>query len=177
MKFITQLLSEMEIDFDTTPRNSEENNPAVGDNPPAEDKEQTASGFNINIEQETIDNTDYRRVLFTTEKTQLVLMSIPPNEDIGMETHDGDQFFRFEKGEGIIVIDGNETEVTDGSAAVVREGAEHNVINTSDSDDLKLYAIYAPPQHKDGTIDKTKADENPEEDIPDRKVNNNSMEA
>lgn len=114
------------------------------------------TGFNTNVETDTIENTYFRKVLFTTPKSQLVLMSLRPGQDIGMETHDGDQFFRFEKGEGKIIIDGNETLVRDGSAAVVPEGKEHNVINTSETERLQLYAIYSPPQHKDGQIDKEK---------------------
>ena len=114
------------------------------------------SNFHTNIETDTIKNKNFRKVLFTTEKTQLVLMSLKPGEDIGMESHDGDQFFRFEKGEGKIIMGGKTTRVSDGASATVRQGTRHNVVNTSKTDDLKLYAIYSPPQHKDGTVNPTK---------------------
>jgi len=120
------------------------------------ENEEDGGGFQINIEQDTIENDNFRKVLFTTEMTQLVLMSLEPGEDIGEETHEGDQFFRFEEGEGKMIIDGKETTVTDGDAVVVPEGALHNVINTSDTEDLKLYALYSPPQHEDGTVNETK---------------------
>lgn len=87
----------------------------------------------------------------------MVLMSLKPNEEIGMEVHlDNDQFFRFEKGEGKCIIDGNEYALSDGSVIVVPAGAEHNIINVSDSDDLKLYTIYSPAHHKDGIVRITK---------------------
>ncbi|RJQ31532.1 cupin domain-containing protein [Candidatus Parcubacteria bacterium] len=114
-------------------------------------------GFAINIEKETLANENYRQVLYTAGHSQLVLMSLKPEEEIGMEVHpENDQFFRFEKGTGKCVIDGNEFEVEDGSAVIVPAGAEHNVINTSDSEDLKLYTIYSPAHHKDGVIRATK---------------------
>ena len=114
-------------------------------------------GFNANIEQETLGNTNFRKVLYTAKHSQLVLMSLKPKEEIGMETHpDNDQFFRFEKGTGKVIIDGNEYDVTDGSAIVVPAGAQHNVSNTSDADDLKLYTIYSPAHHKDGVVKATK---------------------
>lgn len=114
-------------------------------------------GFSSNIEEDTIANEDFRKVLYTGKHSQLVLMSLNAKEEIGMETHpDNDQFFRFEKGEGKVVIDGNEYEVSDGSAIVVPSGAEHNVINVSENDELKLYTIYSPPHHKDGIVRKTK---------------------
>lgn len=114
-------------------------------------------GFNGNIEQLTMSNGNFRQVLYTGENTQLVLMCLKPGEDIGMEIHgENDQFFRFETGRGMVVIDGNEYEVADGSAIVVPSGSEHNVINTSDTEDLKLYTLYSPPHHKDGIVRKTK---------------------
>ncbi len=114
-------------------------------------------GFHANIEKKTIANTYFREVLYTAKHSQLVLMSLKPNEEIGMETHKGnDQFFRCEKGEGKCVIDGHEYTIHDGFAFIVPAGAEHNVINTSDTDELKLYTIYSPPHHKDGIIHKTK---------------------
>jgi len=114
-------------------------------------------GFNTNIEKETLENNNFRKVLYTGKHSQLVLMSLRPKEEIGMETHpDNDQFFRFEKGHGKCIIDGNEYEVENGSAIVVPAGAEHNIINLSDSEDLKLYTIYSPAHHKDGIVRTTK---------------------
>lgn len=114
-------------------------------------------GFNINIEEETINNNNFRKVLYTGKHSQLVLMSLKPNEEIGIETHfENDQFFRFEKGEGKCIIDGNEYDVKDGSAIVVPAGAQHNIINISATEDLKLYTIYSPPHHQDGIVRATK---------------------
>lgn len=124
---------------------------------------QSKSGFHINIEQETLDNTDFRRVLYTTANSQLVLMSLKPDEDIGIETHGVDQFFRFEEGEGKVIINGTEYKVKDGDSVTVPSGSEHNVINTSDSEDLKMYTVYSPPHHAKGTIHRTKSDVKPEE--------------
>lgn len=114
-------------------------------------------GFNANIEEQTLHNNNFRQVLYTGNNTQLVLMSLEPNEDIGVEVHeDNDQFFRFESGEGKCVIDGNEYELKDGTAIVVPAGAEHNIINTSSTEKLKLYTLYSPPHHKEGTVRETK---------------------
>lgn len=114
-------------------------------------------GYSGNIEQLTIDNTNFRRVLYTGHHTQLVLMSLLPGEEIGVEIHgENDQFFRFEAGEGMVVIDGNEHIVGDGSAIIVPAGAEHNVINTSNTDSLKLYTLYSPSHHKDGIVRATR---------------------
>jgi len=114
-------------------------------------------GYNANIEKETLENTNFRKVLYTGKHSQLVLMNLKPNEEIGMEIHaDNDQFFRFEKGEGKCIIDGNFYELRDGSVIIVPAGAEHNIINTSSSEDLKLYTIYSPAHHKDGIIRATK---------------------
>lgn len=116
-------------------------------------------GFNTNIEKDTLDNNNFRKVLYTGKHSQLVLMSLKPHEEIGMEIHSGnDQFFRFEKGQGRCVIDGNFYDVGDGSVIVVPTGAEHNVINTSDSEDLKLYTIYSPAHHKDQIVRATRED-------------------
>ncbi|MHB8859221.1 MAG: cupin domain-containing protein [Thermoleophilia bacterium] len=116
-------------------------------------------GFKGDIEKQTVENTDFRRVLYSGPHSQLVLMSLRPSEDIGMEVHaDNDQFFRFEQGSGKVIIDGNEYDVRDGDAVVVPAGAEHNVINSSDSDRLNLYTIYSPAHHKDGIVRATKAD-------------------
>ena len=114
-------------------------------------------GFETDIEKITLENEKYRKVLYTGQHSQLVLMSLRPNEEIGMEVHeDTDQFFRFEKGQGKCIIDGNEYEVRDGSAIVVPAGARHNVVNTSQHESLKLYTIYSPPHHKDGIVRDTK---------------------
>ncbi len=116
-------------------------------------------GFNANIEKETLENSNFRKVLYTAKHSQLVLMSLKPLEEIGREAHtDNDQFFRFEKGQGKCIIDGNEYAVTDGSAIVVPAGAQHNVINISETDDLKLYTIYSPAHHQDGIVRATKAE-------------------
>jgi mannose-6-phosphate isomerase-like protein (cupin superfamily) len=122
-------------------------------------------GFNTNIEKEAIENTNFRKVLYTGKHSQLVLMSLKPNEEIGMEVHpDNDQFFRFEKGVGQCIIDGNSYDLGDGSVIIVPAGAEHNIINTSGVDDLKLYTIYSPAHHKDGIVRATK--EEAEKDGP-----------
>jgi len=114
-------------------------------------------GFVSNIEKETLANENFRKVLYTANHSQLVLMSLEPKEEIGMEIHpDNDQFFRFEKGQGKCLIDGNEYDLSDGVAVVVPAGAEHNIINTSDNEKLKLYTIYSPAHHKDGVIRATK---------------------
>ena len=116
-------------------------------------------GFNANIEKETIENTNFRKVLYTGKHCQLVLMSLKPQEEIGMEVHtDNDQFFRFEKGRGKVFIDGNVYEVSDGSAIIVPSGAEHNVVNVSETEDLKMYTIYSPAHHKDGVVRATKVE-------------------
>ena len=114
-------------------------------------------GYNANIEKDALENKNFRKVLYTSKYSQLVLMNLKPNEEIGMEVHPlNDQFFRFEKGEGKCVIDGNSYELSDGSVIIVPAGAEHNVINTSGVDDLKLYTIYSPAHHKDGVVRATK---------------------
>lgn len=114
-------------------------------------------GFHAPIEQETLKNTDFRRVLYTGKHSQLVLMCLKPKEDIGMETHgENDQFFRFEQGEGICVIDGHEYPVQSGSAVIIPAGAKHNIVNTSATEDLKMYTIYSPAHHKDGIVRATK---------------------
>jgi mannose-6-phosphate isomerase-like protein (cupin superfamily) len=116
-------------------------------------------GYNTNIEQDTKDNENFRKVLYTSAHSQLVLMSLLPGEEIGMEVHpENDQFFRFEAGVGQCLINGHTYEVKDGSAIVVPAGAEHNVINTSASEKLKLYTIYSPAHHRDGVVHKTKAE-------------------
>ena len=115
-------------------------------------------GFSVELERETRSNSDFRRVLYTGKHSQLVLMCLKPGEEIGAEVHETiDQFFRFEQGEGLVVIDGNKYPVKDGSGAIVPSGARHNVINTGKTD-LKLYTIYSPPEHIDKTVRSTKQD-------------------
>ncbi len=117
----------------------------------------TMKGFNTNIEKDTLGNNHYRKVLYTGKHSQLVLMSLRPMEEIGMEVHpENDQFFRIEKGEGKCIIDGNEYALEDGVAIIVPAGARHNVINTSSTEALKLYTIYSPAHHKDGIARATK---------------------
>jgi len=116
-------------------------------------------GYTTNIEKDTLENNNFRKVLYTGKHSQLVLMSLAPKEEIGMEVHEeNDQFFRFEKGQGKCVIDGNEYELKDGVAVVVPAGAEHNIINTSTTEELKLYTIYSPAHHKDGIMRATKVE-------------------
>jgi mannose-6-phosphate isomerase-like protein (cupin superfamily) len=110
-------------------------------------------GYETNIEKATKENENFRQVLYTAKHSQLVLMTLKPGEEIGEEVHEEiDQFFRFEEGEGKVVIDGVEHEVEDGSAVVVPAGARHNVVNTSSDEPLKLYTIYSPPEHQDGVV-------------------------
>ncbi len=114
-------------------------------------------GFVGNIEEKTLNNSFFRQVLFTGPHSQLVVMSLQPNEDIGLEVHPNvDQFFRIEQGEGKVLINGEEQAIKDGFAIVIPAGTEHNVVNTSADRELKLYTIYTPPQHKDGIVHKTK---------------------
>lgn len=118
------------------------------------------TGFVSNIERDTLENEDYRRVLFTGSSIQLVLMTLRPGDEIGLEVHDEhDQFIRVEAGEGVVRMDGEETPVSDGTAVVIPAGVEHNVVNTSSNTPLRLYTLYAPPEHPDGTVHRTKADE------------------
>ena len=110
-------------------------------------------GFHSNIEKSTLENDNFRKVLYTGKHSQLVLMSLKPKEEIGLEVHaDNDQFFRFEKGQGKCIIDGNEYSVSDGTAIVVPAGANHNIVNVSETESLKLYTIYSPAHHKDGIV-------------------------
>ena len=113
-------------------------------------------GFVGNIEEETESNDFFRKVVFTAAHSQLVLMCLRPKEEIGEEVHDVDQFFRFEAGEGKVLIEGEESMVKDGWAVVVPAGAKHNVVNTSQTESLKLYKIYSTAHHPDGTVHKTK---------------------
>ena len=115
-------------------------------------------GFVTNIENDTLENKDFRRVLYTAKNSQLVLMCLQPNEEIGEEIHNLDQFIRIEAGQGLAVIDGGAHRLSDGSAVIIPAGAKHNVINVSDTEELKLYTLYSPPEHRDGTVHKTKSD-------------------
>lgn len=114
-------------------------------------------GYITNIEKETLENDNFRKVLYTDTRLQLVVMSLLPGEDIGAEAHQLDQFIRVEQGSGVAVLDGVETAIEDGSVVVVPQGTLHNIINRSESA-MKLYTLYAPPNHKDGKIHKTKAE-------------------
>jgi mannose-6-phosphate isomerase-like protein (cupin superfamily) len=116
-------------------------------------------GYVTPIEKETRKNASFRRVLYTGKHSQLVLMNLRPMEEIGDEVHeDVDQFFRFEEGEGKVIIDGVAHDVRDGDAVIVPAGAKHNVVNTSKKSELKLYTIYSPPEHQDGVVRRTRAD-------------------
>ena len=116
-------------------------------------------GYAVKLEQETKKNSDFRRVLYTGKNSQLVLMNLRPGEEIGSEVHEHiDQFFRFDEGEGKVVIDGVEHKVKDGDGVIIPAGARHNVINTSKTADLRLYTIYSPPEHIDKTVRHTKKD-------------------
>jgi mannose-6-phosphate isomerase-like protein (cupin superfamily) len=114
-------------------------------------------GYKANIEKNSLENENFRKVLYTAKHSQLVLMSLLPQEEIGFEIHpDRDQFFRFEKGTGKVFIDENEYGVKDGDVAIIPAGARHNVVNTSSTEKLKLYTIYSPAEHLDGVVRKTK---------------------
>ena len=115
-------------------------------------------GYVTNIEQDSLSNKDFRRVLYTAKNTQLVLMSLRAKEEIGEEIHSLDQFIRVEAGHGVAILDGVEHRISDGSAVVIPAGTKHNVVNDSESEDLKLYTLYSPPEHRDGTIHPTKSD-------------------
>lgn len=115
-------------------------------------------GFFGNIEELTKENENFRKVLYTAKNSQLVVMSLKPGEEIGDEVHHLDQFLRCESGRGKAILDGVKHEVSDGTAIVVPAGARHNVVNTSESADLKLYTVYSPPNHRDGVVHATKAE-------------------
>lgn len=117
------------------------------------------NGFDTNIEKQTLENSNFRKVLHTSEFQQLVVMSIPVDGEIGQEVHDeNDQFIRVESGEADATIDGRKITLGDDDVIIIPKGAEHNVVNTSANKDLKLYTIYSPPHHKDGTVHATKAE-------------------
>ena len=117
------------------------------------------TGYILNIEEKTLQNDYFREVLYTAQHSQLVVMSLNPNEEIGMEIHEiVDQFIRVESGEGKAILNGEEHIISDGFAIVVPALTEHNIINTSSEKKLKLYTVYSPAHHKDKTIHKTKQD-------------------
>jgi mannose-6-phosphate isomerase-like protein (cupin superfamily) len=115
-------------------------------------------GYVTNLEQATQENENFRKVLYTAKHSQLVLMSLQPKEDIGEEVHTLDQFIRIEKGTGVAVLDGVEHPLADGSAIVIPAGTKHNIINKSETDKMKLYTVYSPPEHIDQVVRATKAD-------------------
>lgn len=115
------------------------------------------NGYTANIAKITAENENFRQVLYTTKNCQLVVMSLLPGEEIGMEVHDVDQFLRIEKGTGTTVLNDKSHELNDGIAIIVPAGTKHNVKNTG-TDKMKLYTLYTPPHHLDGTVHKTKAE-------------------
>jgi len=115
-------------------------------------------GYLTNIEKDALQNEDFRRVLYTGKNSQLVLMNLQPKEEIGEEIHTLDQFIRVEAGRGEAILDGVTHELSDGVAVVIPAGTKHNVVNDSDTEQLKLYTIYSPPEHRDGTVHATKQD-------------------
>lgn len=117
------------------------------------------TGYMTNIERDTLENENFRKVLYTAPNLQLVLMTLRPGEEIGLETHDdGDQFFRVEAGEGEAILDGETHRLADGDIVVIPAGVEHNIVNSSSDTPLRVYTIYTPPEHPDGTVHKTKAE-------------------
>ncbi|MCR5880905.1 cupin domain-containing protein [Phenylobacterium sp. J367] len=127
-------------------------------------------GFVDNIERLTVENDDFRRVLYTGHNLQLVLMTLQPGEEIGSEVHDDrDQFFRVEEGKGRVFIDDKPTDISDDDAVIVPQGAKHNIVNTGDAP-LRLYTIYGPPEHRDGVVRKTKQEADEKEEHFDGKT-------
>jgi len=121
--------------------------------------ENVMSGYSINIEEKTLAGNNFREVLYTTQRSQLVIMTLQPGEEIGLERHEGhDQFIRIEAGQGVAILDGEEHKLEDGVAVVIPAGTEHNVINTSSSEPMRLYTLYTPPEHPDGIVHATKAE-------------------
>ena len=117
------------------------------------------SGYSINIEEKTLAGNNFREVLYTTQRSQLVIMTLQAGEEIGTEHHEGhDQFIRVEQGTGMAILDGEEHALEDGVAVVIPAGTEHNVINTSTTEPLRLYTLYTPPEHPDGIVHATKAE-------------------
>jgi len=121
-------------------------------------KEPALQGFVGDIEELAEKNSDFRRVLYTGKKLQLVVMTLKPGEEIGEEVHaDGDQFFLLEEGEGEVLIDGKRSRIKAGDALLIPAGARHNIVNTG-KEPLHIYTVYAPPEHRDRTVQATKAD-------------------
>lgn len=117
------------------------------------------TGFSIDIEEKTLSSDNFREVLYTTPRSQLVVMALAPGEEIGLERHEGhDQFIRVEAGSGVAILNGERHPLEDGVAVVIPAGTEHNVVNTSGSEKLRLYTLYMPPEHPDGIIHATKAE-------------------
>jgi len=114
-------------------------------------------GYIINLEKATLENENFRKVLYTGKNSQLVLMTLQPGEDIGVEVHHLDQFIRIESGSGKAIIDGGEHILEDGVGIVIPAGAEHNILNTSE-EKMRLYTVYSPPEHQDGIVRKTKSE-------------------
>jgi mannose-6-phosphate isomerase-like protein (cupin superfamily) len=115
-------------------------------------------GYIVDIEKETLESGYFRKVLYTGKYSQLVVMSLKPNEEIGEEVHHLDQFLRIEEGAGLAILDGVEHQIKKDWVVVVPAGTKHNIVNTSSTEAMKLYTLYSPPEHKDGTIHKTRAD-------------------
>ena len=113
-------------------------------------------GYVVNIEKECLENENFRKVLYTTPKSQLVVMRLMPKEDIGEEMHPLDQFIRCFTGEGRAMLDGMEYGINDGFAIVIPAGTKHNIVNTSETNPMKLYTVYTPPNHRDGVVHATK---------------------
>jgi mannose-6-phosphate isomerase-like protein (cupin superfamily) len=121
--------------------------------------ENVMAGYSINIEAKTLAGNNFREVLYTTQRSQLVIMTLQPGEEIGLERHEGhDQFIRVEAGQGVAILDGEQHKLEDGVAVVIPAGTEHNVINTSSSEPMRLYTLYTPPEHPDGIVHATKAE-------------------
>jgi len=126
-------------------------------------------GYVANIEKDTLENENFRKVIYTAKYSQLVLMALKPTEDIGEEVHHLDQFFRVESGKGKAVLDGVSHEISDGIVIVVPAGTLHNIVNTGDTE-MKLYTVYSPPNHRDGVMHATKKDAEADEEEFDGKT-------
>lgn len=127
-------------------------------------------GYIADIEKAALENGSFRRVLYTAKNSQLVVMSLKPNEDIGEEIHELDQFIRCEAGIGKAILDGVTHEIGDGFVVVVPAGVRHNIVNTSPAKSLKLYTLYSPPNHRDGVVHQTKAEAGADEEHFDGKI-------
>mgnify|MGYP001571766904 CR=1 FL=1 len=128
------------------------------------------NGYIKNIEKASKENENFRKVLYTAKNSQLVLMSLKPGEEIGEETHELDQFIRVEAGKGKSVLNGVESAIEDGSAVVIPAGVKHNIINTSENGEMKLYTLYSPPNHRDGVVHKTKIEAEADDEHFDGKI-------